>query len=210
VGSPVTFEAWVQLAAEPSGEHLINRFTGGYEDQGIAISPSSLKPRGWGFTTTPTPDTNSRIQVMESGEPVNTERWYHVAASFGAGRARFFVDGRLMVDRALTPPIANKTSPLLIGGAERDTVRASVTGYIAEVRWSSTVLYTKNFTPSARLSVDPATTVALFHLDDGPKTVQIDGQDVQGVEDVGPNKLKGQLLGATSEDLPEWKVVAGP
>ena len=107
--------------------------------------------------------------------------WHHVAAtrSISDGQIRLFVDGALQAE--VTGPTGDisyhdnrltsfPNDPFLVIGAEKHDLGPgfpSFNGWIDEIRLSTVVRYTGNFTrPSAPFAVD-ASTAALYHFDEG-------------------------------------------
>ena len=95
--------------------------------------------------------------------------WHHVALSAqqesnGSFTYRFFVDGRLVDTDNRTNPLAGVNSPIRIG--KMSSFLSQWPGKVDEVRISSAAVYTEDFKPAMRLSVE-SETLALYHLDDG-------------------------------------------
>jgi Concanavalin A-like lectin/glucanases superfamily len=122
--------------------------------------------------------------------------WHHLASSYGGGAIKLYVDGSRSAAGSGTDRIPNPVSKVFIGATARnehpiDPVRGEewwppIQGLIAEVRMSSVDRYPNDFVPERRLSSD-ASTVALWHLDEGTGDV---------ARDSGPNHLDGSIVNA--------------
>jgi hypothetical protein len=124
-------------------------------------------------------DTSStgadEVPVMGTGKVV-ANKWNHVAATFTASTktVAFFKDGAAAGSStvAFNHVAATTGVPFTIGALAMSPADVgvrdpqSVIGYVDEVRLSSNVRYTTAFTPAKALTPD-ASTLALFHLDEG-------------------------------------------
>ena len=127
----------------------------------------------------------------------STDSWHHIASSYGAGAFRLYVDGTLASKMDSIEPIANPQSTLYLGATARhergfNAVEGTlywppIDGFIADVRFSSSNRYPADFVPEPHLGVD-AQTIALWHLDEADGSVAADS---------GPNRLDGEIIGAT-------------
>lgn len=113
--------------------------------------------------------------------PVDDGAWHHVAVTRSAatGEIRLFVDGA--PDGSAAGPTGDlayrdgrsgfPADPFLVIGAEKHDAGAaypSFSGWVDEVRVSSVIRYAAAFAPPAGPFVSDASTVALYHLDEGP------------------------------------------
>ena len=113
--------------------------------------------------------------------PVDDGAWHHVAVtrSAASGQMRLFVDG--VLDGSASGPTGDisyadlrsgaPNDPFLVIGAEKHDAGSaypSFSGWVDEVRLSSVVRYTSAFAPPAGPFTGDASTVALYHLDEGP------------------------------------------
>jgi hypothetical protein len=116
--------------------------------------------------------------------------WHHIAVTrtSSTGRLAIWVDGRLDAQRTSSPAtgdvsyrVGRTTSypadATLVIGAEKHDVGPdypSFTGWVDEVRLSTTVRYTATFSPPAtRFQLDGAT-AALYHFDAPSGTTVVD------------------------------------
>lgn len=120
-------------------------------------------------------------------------QWHHVAMTFQSGVSngvRVYVDGVLSLTTQLT--IASQTVGLSIGSGTFGAMQA-FTGVIDEARVSNSLRYNANFTPQADLTAD-ASTVGLWHFDEGSGTVAADAgsYDNDGTLTSGPTWTTGR------------------
>jgi Concanavalin A-like lectin/glucanases superfamily len=200
-------EAWVFVRSYAGGHGVLNRWNPGEEDIELTFGVPEYLPfaelpsndlvpshvlASWGFVK---PDF--WISTIAQKQPT-AGAWHHLATSYGGGSLRLYVDGTRAGSADSTERIANAQASLYIGATSRsertfDTTRGSywwapIDGYITEVRISSTNRYAADFVPERRLASD-ASTIALWHLDDGKGDI---------AQDSGPNHLNGAIVG------PQW------
>jgi hypothetical protein len=192
VGGDFTLEFWMKadLGANAgtatcnqndgwiTGNILFDRdiFGGGdYGDYGLSLSNGRI---AFGIHNGSTGTTRCGATNVADGV------WHHIAVTRqqSTGQLRIYVDGQL--DNAQTGGPTGEVSyrdgratsypnsdPYLVIGAEKHDAGAaypSYSGWLDEVRLSNTLRYTSNFTrPSAPFTSD-ASTLALYHFDEGP------------------------------------------
>lgn len=150
---------------------------------------------------------------------VDDDRWHHVAVTRSAstGEIVLFVDGVREAEVAGPPgdvsypdgavpesecggqPCTGSDPYFVIGAEKHDAGPQfpSYRGLVDELRLSTTLRYTGDFTPPrARFSSDPDT-AALYHFDEGTGTVLIDSAGTAGRSD-------GLLRVGGSPPGPEW------
>ncbi len=96
--------------------------------------------------------------------------WHHVAAVRTGTTYNLYQDGILV---ATTPGTLQTYTGLYVGWSSNATANAAYTGSLDELRLTSGVRYIGNFTPPRRFATD-ATTVGLWHLDDGSGATSTD------------------------------------
>ncbi len=139
--------------------------------------------------------------------------WHHVAVTRNSatGLLRLFVDGQL--DASGTGPTGDvsyrngrsssfpSSDPYLVIGAEKHDAGSafpSFHGWIDEVRVSNAVRYTAAFTrPSMQFTTD-ASTVALYHFDEGNGNGVVDESGAPGGPSNGVRRVGGAAQG------PQW------
>lgn len=91
------------------GSHYSNqiRMAATGKVQHYSFCPKSLNPEL---------DNYSTVRV-ESNRPVTAERWAHVVATYGEGRSRLYIDGKLVGQEKARHKFENSYPTLLIGGA---------------------------------------------------------------------------------------------
>lgn len=131
-----SMEAWVKLKTTSGTRTILSKknpaTSGGYE---LIISTGGIP----GFRTA------SGTIFANTTSNLNTERWYHIAATFDGAILKLFVDGLQVNAQAAVNP-ASTTAPFLIGAtSEGTTTRASshFKGWIEEVRLWNTALTTE-------------------------------------------------------------------
>ncbi len=145
---------------------------------------------------------------------VGDGRWHHVAITRDAkrGTVRLYVDG--VLDAEAQGPLGNMSyadgvpsqvpsyvqlavDHYLGIGAEKydaDAVRyPSYNGFLDELRFSTTIRYTTNFTPPSAAFEPDAATAALYHFDEGQGTKIVDS--AAGGRSVGERRYGGNPAG---------------
>jgi hypothetical protein len=106
---------------------------------------------------------NGATVTVTGTSTLNSNTWYHVAATCDATNVRLFVNGALETTAALsgTPQTAFATTPITVGQTLGVNAFA---GYLASVRLTrGSALYTSSFTaPTTPLSVAPSGTTLLL------------------------------------------------
>jgi hypothetical protein len=206
-----TIEAWVLIKSYEGGHGVLNRWTAGVGDIQLTFGVPEPLPQlelattehvpshvlaSWGFVR-----ENYWISVVAPTLP-STDVWHHIAASYGGGSYRLYVDGVLAKSLDAVEPIANAPNSLFIGATARNERGYDASmgqlwwppmdGFISDVRISSFNRYASDFIPDLRLNADPST-IGLWHLDEGEGTQVVDS---------GPNQLSGSIGGAQWELAP--------
>jgi hypothetical protein len=207
-----TFEAWVLPKSYEGGHTVFNRWAGGVSDIQLTFGTPEPLPQLELPTMEPVPShvlatwafvrAETWLSIVAPSKPV-VGVWHHLAVSYGSGSYRFYVDGALQGSVASTETIPNCDNKLYIGASARnergyrgeqgDLWWPPIDGFIAEVRLSSVSRYSPDFTPPPRLTSD-ASTIALWHLDEGEGDVALDS---------GPNGLDGAVVGASWAYAPQ-------
>jgi hypothetical protein len=122
-------------------------------------------------------------------------QWHHVAVTYrrSDGQIRLFVDGvadgtggNQGGDVSYLDGFVGQApnNPFLVIGAEKHDAYPgplySYSGFIDEVRLSTALRYTGNFTPTSQPFVSDANTAALYHFDEGSGTNLLDSSGVPG------------------------------
>lgn len=136
--------------------------------------------------------------------------WHHVAATraSGSGQLRLWVDGKL--DGQATGPTGDvsyqngratswpNSDPYLVIGAEKHDAGSaypSFSGWVDELRLSTSVRYTAAFTPAKTKHATDAQTAALYHFDEGSSTTLGDSSGASGGPSHGVIKVGGPKNG---------------
>lgn len=160
------------------------------------------------------------VAVGGSGEGICARRaladgqWHHVAAVRRAsdGTMALFVDG--VLEASAIGPVGNVSyrdgratiwpnDPFLVFGAEKHDAGSeypSFSGWLDEVRLSNVVRYSASFAPPTAPFVTDASTMALYHFDEGAGTVVNDASGASG----GPSQ--GVLAVGGSPAGPLWSI----
>jgi Tol biopolymer transport system component len=160
ITGPFTIEAWFKVNELAAGyQSIVARFglapdnDGGY----LLYLTSTGKPL---FATL---RNGGDWDTITGGTTVTTDVWHHVAGVFDGTQMRVYLDGALDGSKSSTFAPVSGTRNLAIGGAgpnhDGTIYRAyhNFNGLIDEVRISTGVLYTSNFTPPHHLSVTTGT-----------------------------------------------------
>jgi hypothetical protein len=191
VGSNFTIEFWVKANASDNasaacapggvnwiyGNILVDRDVfgnGDYGDFGISLAGGRV---AFGVGKGASANTICGTTNVADG------LWHNVAVTRGAtyGDMRIFVDG--ILDGSGRGPTGNiayrdgrptsypNSDPYLVLGAEKHDAGPefpSFNGYLDELRISSSVRYTRNYSPRATAFTADTATAALYHFDEGP------------------------------------------
>jgi hypothetical protein len=198
-------EAWVWIESYAGGHSVFNRWVSEVADVELTfgapeiLSDAELPVQPpvpshvlatWGFVHPGRWITAYTSRMPEVGT------WHHIATSYGGGAMKLYVDGSQWATAPGTERIPNPDSTVFIGATARsehpidprmgDSWWPPIQGRIADVRLSSIDRYPSEFVPEHRLSPD-ASTIALWHLDEGSGNVAIDS---------GPRHLDGAIVNA--------------
>jgi hypothetical protein len=158
---PMTFEAWVRTSYSASVHRYILTeedvcWVGG-EGGALVYMPNGGTAQGYLGNCT-------LNQYFYSTGPITNGVWHHVALCVGPSTSTLFVDG-VAHDTHNTPIFTTAGDSLLIG-MRLDEGALGWVGEIDEVRISSVVRYTTNFTPAVSWTVD-TNTVAYWRFNEG-------------------------------------------
>jgi cysteine-rich repeat protein len=147
--------------------------SGDFGDFGVSLFENAI---GFGVAVGANSNTICGSTNVDDGA------WHHVAVTrtSSSGALQLFVDG--VSDGSGSGPTGNASyrdgrattfpaDPFLVIGAEKHDAGAtypSYSGFLDEVRLSNVVRYTTNFTPPSAVFNTDASTVALYHFEDGP------------------------------------------
>jgi hypothetical protein len=144
--------------------------------------------------------SNGGAALTDSPATVSPTVLTHVAITYDPeGDVSIYVNGmRSPSTAAPYKALGNASGDLLIGGSSREPTEG-FRGLIDEVRISRGIVYPANFArPMKQLEVDPATTIALWHFDDGMGLM---------AADFGPRKLTATMP-STKANQPKWEQIA--
>jgi hypothetical protein len=226
-----TLEFWIKAnagentgpACTPGGDNWIHGDivfdrdaydNGDWGDFGLSLGAGRVV---WGVAGQ---SSTGYVENTVCGSRVITDgAWHHVAAvkDAAAGRIRVYVDGQLDADgagpngdttyRDGRPTGWPSSDPFLVIGAEKHfgaTAWTGFAGWIDEIRLSSVVRYSANFTrPAAPFSTDAATR-ALYHFDEGAGSAVGDLSAAPGGPSTGVRLVGGSPAG------PQWVVSDAP
>jgi RHS repeat-associated protein len=139
----VTLEAWVKPSSTPFVEQILSRYTS--SDGGYDLCLYNGKARMDML------HTGTAYNPLVGNTVLSTNVWHHVAGVFDGSQYRLYVDGVLDASSSTTYAPASGTGGLAIG---RDATGAGqyFNGLIDEIRITSGVVYTTNFTPPTHLT----------------------------------------------------------
>jgi hypothetical protein len=173
---------------------------GDYGDFGIALNGGKV---AFGLSV------GSSGATLCGSRTVADDRWHHVAVTRRTtGGMAIFVDGQ--PDGSTTGavgdasyhdgrPIGSNTwDPYIVLGAEKHDAGAaypSFSGWLDELRISSTVRYTAAFTPPASPFTTDGSTLALYHFNEGTSTTVGDSSGASGGPSNGDLRVGGDPMG---------------
>jgi hypothetical protein len=182
--SRFTVEAWVQAATANSNAIMVAEAD---DSNGWALELDANRPILW-------ISTNAGWQGVLHPTALTAGQWAHVAAVYDNGAVRIFVNGVSNTPATVGATLRITTANLRLGGLAGYPFFA---GALDDVRISSSVRYTANFTPPAALAGADADTLAQWAFNEGSG---------QGVVDSSGNGRNGTLGASTAAgaDDPTW------
>lgn len=179
-------------------------------------------------------NNGSQSYTVVSNASVADGSWHFVAVTRNAlnGELKIFIDGNLDVSE-ISPvmgdisyrdnrPTSWPNDPFIVIGAEKhdydNSTYPSFNGYLDELRISTGVLYSGNYTPSPVLTDSPGT-VGLFHFDEGSGLIAHNsaagGTGIQGFLQVGgspagPEWVLRENVGLFSLESSKWELKTVP
>jgi hypothetical protein len=155
----ITAEAWVRAEGSGGSSVILSRMIGGAGFGLVWSRPGGVLPGGL-------VGTDRGLARAGAGEPLEAGVWRHVALTYDGADAVLFIDGREAGRSAIGGALLHADTPLLIGAEanDRGDPVSFFTGLIDEVRVSSVVRYTGEFTPSRVFPADEQT-LLLMHFD---------------------------------------------
>jgi hypothetical protein len=222
IGGDFTLEFWMRaLPGENNGIHgvygggdgwitgnvILDRDVFGSGDNGdFGISLAANGALAFGVDRQGNGNT-----IYTTGVNLADGQWHHVAAtrSTTSGQIRLYVDG---IERASgSGPTGNvayrsgrttaypNSDPFLVLGAEKHDYAPefpSFSGWLDELRISTTIRYTGSFTPADSPFLPDAQTVALYHFDEGHGPDIHDTANATGGPSHGERKSGGNVAGS--------------
>jgi hypothetical protein len=199
VAAQFTVEAWVKRSAD-SGTYqtFLSDANSGYSQAAFALYvDGGGADCGAGDQFAYYQTGGNSLQC--SGATADVGVWHHVAVTRdGAGTRRFFVDGILRSSQSNTSSPTDSSGTFTFGRAG-DVNSEYFAGLLDEVRVSSSAIYTANFSPPTTPLASGASTVALYHMDEGA------GQTTADSSGNGRNGTLGTSANADTAD-PTWSV----
>jgi hypothetical protein len=195
-----------------SGNIFIDRDVygnGDFGDFGFAIGTGTGVPTGQRVVAFGIDRLGSGITIR-GNRNVADNSWHHIAVTRNSstGEVRLFVDGFL--DAVGTGPTSNinyntgrptaypNSDPFIVLGAEKHDAGAaypSFNGHMDELRISTTIRYSANFTPAVAAFVTDASTAGLYHFNEGTGTVAGDVSGASGGPSYGVLNIGGSPAG---------------
>jgi outer membrane biosynthesis protein TonB len=179
----LTIEGWVRPAANNANAIMIATAS---DDAGWSLELDGGRATIW-------LRTNVGWQTVQNTTQLLAGQWYHVAATYGGGQARVFVNG-------IGSAAGGVGTTLTQGPALRF---ANLTGYprfggaLDDIRLSNVVRYTANFTPPNALPAADANTIDQWPINEGS------GQTIFDAAAPANNGTLGTTAGVDSAD-PAW------
>lgn len=210
--SPFTVELWFRAELGNEGRFPL---IGDFVDRN---HPNIQYPdrAGWlvgiGQTTKDTLSYGARFGGLETGGPLQVDEgtWCHIALASEEDGVSIYINGRRRHEKYPADQIKSKTSPinLHLGSSKYSPKIEGHQVDIADVRISSTCLYTDDFNPPIAFEKRPDTLVLLdFSHTNDKQITDLSGDDHHGTID----GAKWLSRDATSVVMPSHKVVfSGP
>ncbi len=148
-----TIECWIRVPNISGEKVILSSFFNGGSYNGWSLEIENATVKWW---------NGSSWNSFNSSIAANT--WYHIAIVSTAGSTKMYQEGVLQTTTStLDGNFNNTTTPFYIGII--DGFSRAMNGWIDEIRVSSSVRYTANFTPSTTAFVNDANTLLLIHAD---------------------------------------------
>lgn len=128
-----TVESWIYLTVPPSGYKYVFNSSGYSSELGLRLAGSAL-------------EYSVNQNIILTGGAVTMNSWFHVAVSRQSGTTRLFVNGVIVNSVADTQNVA-ATIPS-VSYLARASGSYLFTGYITDVRFTTSSIYTSNFAPT--------------------------------------------------------------
>lgn len=198
-----TLETWVKRTSDlPNYQTFLSDANSSYtqENFGLYIDNNNTD-----CTTGPADQlafayvpTTSGFYTICSGVSAGLNTWHHVAVTRdnSTGVLRIFVDGVLANTLTATPAPADSAGTFTMGAAGSSNSEYSAV-LLDEIRLSNSVRYSSTFTPSTTQFSTDASTIGLWHLNEGT------GQTVADASGNGRNGVLGTTSSVESSD-PVW------
>ena len=160
-------------------------------------------------------DTGGGWATTYGTTDVGDDAWHHVALTWRQSTSTLecYVDGASQGTRTLSVtnlsypngerPGSGANNEYLVGGGEKHGVGVAFTGRLDELRVSNIRRYTGAFTRPAMAFAADASTVGLYHFDEGAGTILYDVSGVSGSEN-------GEMLVGGSPSGPAWLASDAP
>ncbi|MDC0647780.1 LamG domain-containing protein [Candidatus Pelagibacter sp.] len=158
-----TYECWFRLDSLPSLFTMLA--TGSTRGDYLSI----YKKSGTWTVTAPVSDgSTAYTQIRNIGFTPSINTWYHVALVKDGASLKMFFDGTELTTNngsAGTMSADKGWNGVSRIGDWAGGTNYATSGYIDEVRWSSTARYTSSFTPSTTAFTNDSDTLLLVHMD---------------------------------------------
>jgi cysteine-rich repeat protein len=162
-------EAWAKIGVIASGDGIVASSYGSRTDGAFLLRCQT------GRLVFAHESGGPPLEAVVVGTNCDDGNWHHFAGCRsvvgGTVTNTVFLDGVLRATASGPSTTVGANATLVLGGTSY--VTAGLVGAVDEVRISSSVRYAASFVPARRLTVD-ATTVALWHLDEGGGTTFAD------------------------------------
>jgi hypothetical protein len=165
-----TMEAWVKWAGGTYTQYIVMNGTNGLDQSGYAMA---IYADG-----TPVILLSGLAWLDGTSSKISVGVWTHIAIVNNGGTWSIFVNGTSVLTQIAGSP-STPAEFFSIGVTDSyhrtsDDIGGYFNGVIDEVRFSSVVRYTSNFTPPSTPFTTDANTIALYHFDEGSGTTTAD------------------------------------
>ncbi len=145
---------------------------------------------------------HSNFSTQCSGVQAGINQWHHIAVTRNSqGRSRIYVDGVVKNTLSNSPNPVDSSGTLTLGRAG-DHPYEYFQGLIDELRISNTEIYTNDFTPPTSPLTASASTVLLYHFDEGTGLQVIDSSTNARNGSFGDSQIGSSSYPSWSPDNP--------
>lgn len=176
-----TMEVWFYQRTAIGSDPWQRIWGFGGSDRFVALMPNTDAIVGGGVWFAISNTTEGGQQLLSTNTPLARNMWHHIAITIthATNTGRMYIDGQLVATNTnMTIRPGSLSSADLDDrfrfGRSNFLTDPYFNGFIDEIRFSTTVRYTGNFTPTRSAAIPDAQTAGLWSFDEGMGQVLLD------------------------------------